>query len=490
MKGTYIQRAVGLNRVFNGLVRAGLLLVFSVSSGSCVNHQRYSTKAGADDIELEPLDGEERALVVERVCELLTEYYVFPEVARECVDLLRRNLSEGAYEGISHPRRLAIALNDDMRGVSGDKHLRIAALFGQAGEDEERDHLFEKLGHNHFLQRGNFGFIRVEWKRGNIGYLDLRSFCPVDVAGKKVEAVMSFLSNMDAVIIDLRNEVMGGRPEMVQLISSYFFDKPTLLGRTYFRKDDITDENWTLETVKGKRMPHVSLYILTDEDVFSAGESFTYSLQALKRATVIGERTKGGAHITKPFRIGNRFIVRIPWGRAINPITGTNWEGTGVEPDIKVKSKKALDVALKIAGKQAEERRREREARDTEAAEELLRGLRECERMFEEGMGDEASDLLTEVMDDGFSSGVITEEFSDDIGYYLLEKGSMDAAITLFKYNTKRFPDSYNAYHSLGEAYMRKGNSELAITNIEKSLQLNPGNGFAKKMLEELRAGG
>jgi len=488
MIGTCIKKLVSLNTMLSRLVLAGLLLVTALPFDSCANRQQRSMKTGPEDIEVEPLDSEERAMMVERVCELLTEYYVFPEVAEECVDLLRTKLKEGVYDGISHPRRFAIALTEDLRSTSSDKHMRIVALFGLASEDEEENRLFEKLGYNHFLQRGNFGFIRAEWKRGNVGYLDLRSFCPVDVAGEKVEAVMSFLSNMDAIIIDLRYEVMGGRPEMVRLITSYFFDKPVLLGRTYFRKDDVMSENWTLDKVKGRRMPDVPLYILTDEDVFSAGESFTYSLQALKRATVIGERTKGGAHITNRFHIGNRFIVSVPWGRAINPVTGTNWEGTGVEPDIHVKSEKALDVALKLARKKAEERRRQRENRDTEAAEELMRGLRESERMFEKGVEDKASDLLNEVMHKGFSSGVISEEFSDDIGYYFLEKGSIHMAIALFKYNATRFPNSYNTYHSLGEAYMKKGETELARINLEKSLAINPRNGWAKKMLREIKA--
>jgi C-terminal processing protease CtpA/Prc len=77
----------------------------------------------------------------------------------------------------------------------------------------------------------------------------------------------------------------------------------------------------------------------------SAPESFAYNLQALKRATIVGEISAGGANPGREFRITEHFVMFVPTGRAINPVTGSNWEGTGVKPDIEVPAAQALKAA-------------------------------------------------------------------------------------------------------------------------------------------------
>ena len=234
-------------------------------------------------------------------------------------------------------------------------------------------------------------------------------------------------------------------------------------------------------------MPDIPLYILTDKDVFSAGESFTYNLQALKRATVIGETTKGGAHITRSFRISDLFKAKIPWGRSINPITGTNWEGVGVIPDIEVDPDDALDVALEKAREEANKRRKSREDKDVSIVKNLRKKLIESKDLFIKGNTTEAISILNDVLNKGEKSGVLTEEIiNDDIGYYFLENDLTDMAIEAFKFNVAHFPKSYNTYHSLAEAYLKKGEKHLAIENLKKSLEFNPWNGWSTKMLNEI----
>ncbi len=91
------------------------------------------------------------------------------------------------------------------------------------------------------------------------------------------------------------------------------------------------------------------LYVLTSHDTFSGGEEFCYNLKNLKRATLIGETTGGGAHPVSGHRIDDHFMIGVPFARAINPVSKTNWEGTGVEPDIKVPATDALTTAQKLA---------------------------------------------------------------------------------------------------------------------------------------------
>jgi len=133
---------------------------------------------------------------------------------------------------------------------------------------------------------------------------------------------------------------------MVALISSYLFgEKPVHLNDLYWRTGDRTQEFWTKPEKVLRRFPEKDLYILTSNNTFSAGEEFSNNLKTLKRATIIGERTGGGANPGNTVRLNEHFSAFIPSGRAINPITKTNWEGVGVEPDIKVPKEQALKTA-------------------------------------------------------------------------------------------------------------------------------------------------
>jgi C-terminal processing protease CtpA/Prc len=151
---------------------------------------------------------------------------------------------------------------------------------------------------------------------------------------------------------------------MVALISSYLFGPdPVHLNDLYFRPDDSTHQWWTLPHVPGQRYEGKPVYILTSKRTFSAAEEFAYNLKSLKRATIVGETTGGGAHPGGTRRINDHFAVFVPSGRAINPITKTNWEGTGVTPDLPVAADLALKTAhlaaLKTIGKDLEIRRKD-----------------------------------------------------------------------------------------------------------------------------------
>jgi C-terminal processing protease CtpA/Prc len=133
---------------------------------------------------------------------------------------------------------------------------------------------------------------------------------------------------------------------MIGLITSYLFDDRVHLNDFYYRERDEMQQFWTWPFVQGRRFGKSKpVYILTSNRTFSAAEEFTYNLKHLKRATIVGETTGGGAHPGGPRRINDHFSVWVPSGRAINPVTKTNWEGTGIEPDIKVEAKQALKAA-------------------------------------------------------------------------------------------------------------------------------------------------
>ena len=166
------------------------------------------------------------------------------------------------------------------------------------------------------------------------------------ICGPTAIAAMNFLGHVDAIIFDLRNNG-GGDPKMVAFLSSYLFEDPTHLNDLYNRKEDSTTQYWTLPFVPGNRLPKQPAFVLTSKSTFSGGEEFTYNLKNLKRATIVGETT--GAHPVAGHRVDDHFMIGVPFARAINPITKTNWEGTGVTPDVTAKASDALPIAEKLA---------------------------------------------------------------------------------------------------------------------------------------------
>jgi C-terminal processing protease CtpA/Prc len=196
-----------------------------------------------------------------------------------------------------------------------------------------------------FQKKANAGFVKVERLAGNVGYLELRGFMHHEAAAEPAAAAMNFLTNTDALIIDLRRNG-GGSPRTVALLCSYFFgEKPVHLNSLYWRKDKRTEEFWTEKYLAGKRYLGKDVYLLTSKRTFSAAEEFCYNLKCLKQATIVGETTGGGAHPGGMAPLGDRFAAFIPTGRAVNPITKTNWEGKGVKPDLAVAADKALETA-------------------------------------------------------------------------------------------------------------------------------------------------
>ncbi len=300
------------------------------------------------------LDSKMRAEVVKGVGHHLKNSYIFPDKAKEMDALIAKRLQEGAYDKLTDVQAFARALTGDLRSVSNDKHIRviyspeavkrIRARNGQSAEEREKERQRALIE----ARKANFGFQELKLLDGNIGYLDLRGFSGQREAAETGIAAMNFLANADAVIIDLRRNG-GGSPAMIQLISSYFLRESTHLNSFENRGEDEMAQFWSFHYVPGRPMFDADLYILTSQRTFSAAEEFTYNMKNLKRATIIGETTGGGAHPGGTRIVNDYFLVWVPTGRAVNPITKTNWEGTGIAPDIAVERDKALDKARAVA---------------------------------------------------------------------------------------------------------------------------------------------
>ena len=303
--------------------------------------------------------------IVARALALLRENYVFPELAEQVATAVETRLAAGEYDNLDEIT-LTELLTSHLQEASGDKHLRVR-LGGAPGPgsrdrgrragspgggdraEPERGEPADREARRRMMRQvgrlDNFGIHRVERLDGNVGYLDLRRVPVPENAGPAIAAAMELVSGTYALIIDLRHNG-GGSPDGVAFWCSYLLpEEPAHLNDIFHADTGQTRQFWSLPYLPGSRYTGRPVYVLTSSRTFSGGEDFCYTLQALGRAEVIGETTGGGAHPTRPFPISAATGIAIPFARSINPITGTNWQGTGVIPDTPVPADEAYRVA-------------------------------------------------------------------------------------------------------------------------------------------------
>jgi len=288
----------------------------------------------------EQLSGRE---IVAKALELLRANYVLPDLAEQAATAVEARLEAGEYDHLDEIT-LTERLTSHLQEVTEDKHLRVRLGGGpgpRPGPEKPPDR--EKM--RRMGRMDNFGIRRVERLDGNVGYIDLRRMAMAANAGPAITAAMELVAGTYALIIDMRHNG-GGSPDGVVFWCSYLFDeRPTHLNDIFHADTGETRQFWALPYVPGTRYTDKPVYVLTSHRTFSGGEDLCYTLQALGRAEVIGETTGGGAHPTRPFPISAAVHIGIPFARSVNPVTGTNWQGTGVAPDVPADAEQAYDVA-------------------------------------------------------------------------------------------------------------------------------------------------
>src|SRR5688500_5594801 len=292
------------------------------------------------------LTSEDRSQILQSAARLIEERYVDPEKGKRVGGELRQ--AGPRWDGISDPQLFAETITKWLRETSGDGHLGLSysakPLPEETGESSFSAAEMEKYYGAHL----NHGIEKIERLPGNIILLDLRVFPPPAMAGDVFAAAMTVAAQGDALIIDLRKN--GGGAETANLVTGYLLDGGKHLSGTYVRRSDKHTANTSPSCVPGRRFGSTKpLYLLPSRKTFSAAEALAYDLQALKRAIIVGEVTGGGAHPFEYRRVHPHFAVDLPEGRSINPITGSNWQDVGVQPDVPVPADQALDKVVALA---------------------------------------------------------------------------------------------------------------------------------------------
>ena len=296
------------------------------------------------------IDSDGRARVIEAVASHLESEYVDADRGATAAVALRERMAAGAFDstdGAAFAERLSAVLQE----LTGDGHLNVEHSEEPLPEDQDAaDEAYSAQEMERWYGAHlNFGVEKVERLEDNVGLLDLRVFPPVAMGGDTVAAAMQVLAHTDALIIDLR-ENGGGDGDSARLVASYLFGtRPEPLSGYYDRPLDRLTQSFTQPYVPGDRFgPDKPVYVLISNQTFSAAEGLAYDLQALGRATVIGERSGGGAHSFEYRRIHPHFVLWSVTGRSVNPVTGGNWQGVGVEPDVPVPAADALATARRL----------------------------------------------------------------------------------------------------------------------------------------------
>jgi len=331
-------------------VAAGCMLAALIAAWPAVDALAQAT---ADDAVV--ISAEERAALVSGIGTKLGTEYVDPVVAKKMADAIATRARRGEYADVASGQALADKLKADLREVSHDQHLWIGYHPEGARDEPIAPTTADLDPWRPHVARDNFAFDKVERLQGNVGYVAFRIFAYPYLAAETATAAMSFVAHTDALIIDLRNNA-GGDPDMVAYLASYLFDERTHLNDILVRKGNQLQQYWTSPLVPGQIYGGSKpVFVLTSRATFSAAEDFSYALQHLKRATIVGEKTGGGAHPSREFRITDHFTAAIPYARSMSPITQANWEGTGVAPDIAAPADRALAVAYQAALKRIAE---------------------------------------------------------------------------------------------------------------------------------------
>ncbi len=286
------------------------------------------------------LDTAVRRQIVEEFARAMREHYVFPDRGEQVAARATAALASGKYDSARTTAELARQLSADASAVTHDKHLGVFSVQEPRSDGPPRQ-----------MPAAEAGITRADKLAGDIGYIELIGFPPPNFSKQVIDTVMSRLSGSRALIFDVRRN-MGGNPEAVAYLVSFLIPPDRPINDIVSRVEKTSDTR--RQSYRSVRTPvsffDVPVYVLTSKATFSGGEEFAYDIQALKRGTLIGETTAGGANPVGPIDIGHGVVALIPFGRAENPITKSNWEGVGVLPDMSVAADTALGVALTRAG--------------------------------------------------------------------------------------------------------------------------------------------
>lgn len=428
------------------------------------------------------LDNEYKNKLLNSISDLIETKYVIPDIAKTSTDEFRKKVSGGYYDSIIDANIFTKQVTSDLVGIVGDKHIYFRIVEPEI-KDKQNSSLHHPIRYHKLGAKENYGFKKLEILDGNIGLLELSRFYKYSDIKDMATNAIRFLSNTDAIIIDIR-ENGGGSGDY---LSSYFLEYPTQLSSNYSREEDYLTEYWTIEDIGMEPMTEIPIFILTSDRTFSAAECFAYDMKVRGRAIIVGDSTKGGAHSVDLYNLFEQFEIYIPTMRAINPVTGSNWEGVGVIPDLTVNAESALDSAIVLATEAAQEFAKDKEENLKFAIQEMQSYLDKVESLIIRKKSKEANEALDSLLQIAEQNNIINEFFFHVWSYHYSSIDNEQMLYTILTKFLEYFPNSIMPYEKFIYAYNKFGKKDQALKFIHKTLEIDPYNQYALQMIARLK---
>jgi hypothetical protein len=309
-----------------------------------------SALAANDDL----LTPQQRSRAIEDIAVAFEQIYVFPEIGVAVAQDLRARLRRGEYEQVADSRKLATLLSEHIDAICHDAHTEVAYVEAdQLATPPTSDPAVIKRRNEERRAKAaaeNFDFAEPRRLDGNIALIRFDGFYRADDVGPLVQKYMNEAASADALIFDLR-ENGGGSPQIIALLASYLFDdQPVHLYDQSNRREGTNIQVWTDPKVPGERLGGKKpVFVLTSARTYSAAENLAYTLQKVRGAQVVGEKTRGGAHGSFGRPVTSHLVPMVATSRTINAVTKSDWDRTGVLPDTAVPAADALKAAVGLA---------------------------------------------------------------------------------------------------------------------------------------------
>jgi hypothetical protein len=323
---------------------------------ACFANHASAATPNAQEIDDRPditISASDRTLAIDNLVKDIREQHYSVAEGNRIAAAVARVAASGRYAAITRGRAMAAALTRDLREISGDQHF-LVDYFARARPFPPPPDV-DKAAQAQDYSLTNFGVVDVARLDGNIGYLRIDKFAPPEGAGPVIRGALRVLAATDALIIDLRRNG-GGYAGTAALLAAELLPAPARMSDIVARDDAL--QVWT-PSAPAKPYLDKPVYVLVAARTFSAAEGFAYDLRALDRVRIVGEATRGGANPVTRTLLSPHFWVLVPTAHAVNPVTGTNWDGIGVKPDLDVAADEALDAAKRDAAKQLIARHRD-----------------------------------------------------------------------------------------------------------------------------------
>ncbi len=393
--------------------------------------------------------------LIDKASDSLSHYYVNLEMGNQIGQHLKKQELSGAFNGIIHPDSLAKKITQELRSVNGDLHLYL--MYRPIKKERNKPQNIVRT------KPLNYGLTELKILENNIGYLKIQSFSNWDYYHETrsvISSAMKLLEDTNAIIFDVRDN-RGGVPKLVAFLISHLFPpKQVHLAEYTHRYQNSSYGLYTETYIPGKRLPDIPVYVLVNKSSASAAEEFAYFLKHQQRATIVGEVTAGAGYGAMWHRLNDRFVISISSEEDINPVTKSNFEKVGVQPQIKVSSKEALEVAEKLAKEAAKQYAKSKEIRQKNLRKEFNNITSNSEIL-------EIERILRACQ----KETLINLNDINNLGYRFLQNQPKIAEV-IFKMNIEFYPMYSNVYDSYGDALAENKKLHEARQNYQKAVEL------------------